>query len=273
MLLDIHAKTTLSPGTSLTLSQVIAQAKAEGLDGVAFTETLSSAHCQQAIAAGEAAGVKVFIGVEIPTDRGILLGFAPSIDAFYLAEQWRRHTDLATPDADAIIALFDSIGGAIIAARPYDLDIPYNMGDQLFTFDTIHGVEVFTPRVGEVQSDFALEASRFLGAHTTGGSDPVADVAHVGQYATFFAEDVETQQDFVNVLRDGDFWAVQLGKVERDHSTRSSDPFARRDRGGRGDRDGERDGERGGRGGGRGGDRGGRSGGRGGDRGGRRRSS
>ena len=132
------------------------------------------------------------------------------------------------------------------------------MGDLIFTLgQSIHGVEVYNSRVGEVQNDFALEAASFLGLPTAGGSDPKGDAQAVGRYATFFMGEITTQEDFVAALRAKEFWAVQLGDVQVTRSTRSSDPFAKRRGGDR--RGGGRDG---GRSGGGGRSSGGRSGGR-----------
>jgi|AP45_3_1055517.scaffolds.fasta_scaffold49053_1 hypothetical protein len=239
MLIDIHAKSSLSQGVKVSVEDVLTRAKEAGIDAVAFTEQLSSSRCKEAIEAGKAKGIKVFIGVEIPTDKGLLLGFVPDIDTFYTGEEWSALTEWTTPTAADIIELFTSKGGALIAARPYDLDIPFNMGDMLFTLENIHGVEVYNSRLGDIQIDFALEAASFLGLPTTGGSDPKGAGEKIGDYATFFINDIETQADFVNALRNKEFWAIQLGKVETQKTTRESDPFGkRRDRRGGGDRNG-----------------------------------
>lgn len=271
MLIDIHAKSSLSQGVKVSVEDVLTRAKDAGIDAVAFTEQLSSSRCKEAIEAGKAKGIKVFIGVEIPTDKGLLLGFVPDIDTFYTGEEWSALTEWTTPTAEDIIELFTSRGGALIAARPYDLDIPFNMGDMLFTLEDIHGVEVYNSRLGDIQIDFALEAASFLGLPTTGGSDPKGGGDGVGDYATFFIDDLETQADFVNALRNKEFWAIQLGKVDTQKTTRESDPFSkRRERRGGGNSGGGRGNDNRGRGNSRGGSS--NSGGGGGGRGGRRNS-
>lgn len=256
MLVDLHAKSSATPGVRANASSVVARAKAAGLDAIAFCETLSTATCRRGLDAAAEAGMPAFVGVEIPTDKGILLGFAPEIGDFYLNEEWRQLTEFTTAPASEVVAMFDKIGGAVLAARPYDLSIPYNMGDLIFTLGAIHGVEVFNPRCGQVQCDFALEAARFMGLATCGGSDSPDGEKGLGRYATFFARDLATQADLVEALRGSEFWAVQFGHTPAPKKREESE--ARSDRGDRG-------GDRGGRGGDRG--RGGRDGGRGGDRG------
>lgn len=254
MLIDLHAKSNLSPEVNLSIDEVLDKAKSTGLDAVAFTEALSSAQCQHAIEAGKRKGVKVFIGVEMHTDKGIVVGFLPQIDSYYLNEEWRELTDYTTPAIEDVIAEFASRGGAVLATRPYDLDIPYNMGDMIFTVENLCGVEVFNANVGELQNDFALEASRFMGLPTMGGSDPRGEARGLGAFATLFLEDLETQSDFVAALLKKEFWAIQLGDIKLKSTTLASDVYDKReqrddDRRGGGDR------RRGGSGGGGGGGR------------------
>lgn len=243
MLIDIHAKSSISPEITLSPGEVARRASEAGLDGLAFCERLSTSRCNEAIEACRQEGIHCFIGVEIPTDKGILLAFAPEVDEFYFAEEWRQLTELTTPPASEIIALFNRIGGAVIASRPYDLEIPHNMGDLIFTLDGIHGVEVFNGRVGRLQSDFALEAASFMNVPTCGGSDANGSHEHVGSFATFFAKDLTSQSEFVEALNNSEFWAVQLGEAKRERSSRSEQE-SRRGRGGRGGGGGRRGGGR-----------------------------
>ncbi len=222
MLVDIHAKTDISPDVTASVDDVLSRAKQAGLDAVAFCDTLASAHANTLVEAGKRHGVTVFVGVEIPTDRGILVGFTPEVDSFLLEEEWRQATELTTPAADYIIEMFNAQGGAVVAARPYDLEIPYNMGDLIFRLDQIHGVEVFNSRVGQLQFDFALEAAQFMGVSTAGGSDPKGGDDAVGQFATFFKSALTTQSQFVEALRQSEYWAVTIGETETKRSSRSA---------------------------------------------------
>jgi hypothetical protein len=256
MLIDLHAKSDLSSGVSVSAAQVLSRAKESGLNGVAFCETLTTRRCQDVLelAEREFPELAVFIGVEIPTERGILLGFVPEVDNFYLAEEWRWLAYKTTPSAEAVIDLFEAQNGVVIAARPYDLSIPFNMGDYIFAFDRLGAVEAYSPRVGALQNNFALEAATFMGLGTVGGSDPLDDPSVVGQFATFFEEDFKTQRQLVDALRQSEFWAVQIGdKPQRktskpDDSRRGTGDGNRRSgsRGGR-SRSGSRGGRRGSR--------------------------
>lgn len=216
MLLDLHAKTYASKGVDISPRQLLTRAQNAGLDGVAVCETLRTARCPEILELAEAefSDLSVFVGVEIPTDRGIVLGFVPYIDDFFLNEEWAWLTHSTTPAASAVVDVFDEQNGVVIAARPYDLEIPFNMGDYVFEIDRIGGVEVFNPKVGRIQQNFALEAATFMDLGTTGGSDPTDDPSVIGQYATFFEEDLGSQRLFVDAMRESEFWAVEIGDPE-----------------------------------------------------------
>lgn len=228
MLVDVHAKSSLSEGVTLSPEQVIQSARSAGLDAIAFCETRSTAHCQEILQyAAQFDDIKVFIGIEIPTDHGILLGFVPEIDDFYLYEEWRILTDLTTPSPESVIEMFEQKGGVTIAARPYDLEIPFNMGDHIFALTGLKAVEVFNPRVGEIQNNFALEAATSMGLSTVGGSDPTTQPGVIGQFATFFKDPITTQAEFVEALRTSEFWAVQIGNARLKKSSRPDRPAPR----------------------------------------------
>jgi predicted metal-dependent phosphoesterase TrpH len=210
MLIDLHAKSSLSDDVSVSPRAVLERAADRGLDAVAFCETLSTTYAERVAQLGDDYDLDVFIGVEIPTDTGMLLGFAPEIDDFYRGEYWRRYTDMTTPSAESVIELFHERGGAVVSARPYDHSAQFVMGDHIFEYPGLDAVEVVNPRVDQVHNDFAVEAATYLGTPTVGGSDPRDSIDAVGTSATFFAEDVSKQSDFVEALREGQYWAVEL---------------------------------------------------------------
>jgi predicted metal-dependent phosphoesterase TrpH len=212
MLVDLHAKSSISEGTDLSIDAVLDRAAEEGLDGVAFCETLSTTYCDEVLERASNHEVDVFIGVEIPTDTGLLLGFVPSIDNFYRAEFWRRYTDTMRPSPEAIIDLFEEHDGAVVAARPYDRTASFVMGDHIFELEGLNGVEVLNSRVSRTHNDFAVEAAAYMGASTVGGSDPTDSADAIGSSATYFDGDVSSQSQLVEALHQEEFWAVELSE-------------------------------------------------------------
>ena len=213
MLIDLHAKSSLSEGVDLSVNDVLQAAAANEYDAVAFCETLSTTYCHDVVERGRDFDIDVFVGVEIPTDTGILLGFAPELDEFYTAEKWRRYTDFGRPTPEAVLELFDEIGGAVVASRPYDRDTDFVMGDHIFELEGLDAVEVVNSRVDQVHNDFAVEAATYLGLPTVGGSDPGDSADALGNYGTFFNKQFGDQAGFVEALQDEEYWAVELDEL------------------------------------------------------------
>ncbi len=213
MLIDLHAKSSLSEDVDLSLDDVLGRAVDQGFDAVAFCETLSTSYCRRVLEAGNDYDLEVFIGLEVPTDTGNLLGFAPEIDAFYTAEKWRRYTDFAHPTPEAVVEMFERVDGAVVAARPYDRSSSFVMGDHIFSLDGLDAVEVVNSHVAQIHNDFAVEAATYLGLPTVGGSDPSDSSDVIGSYGTYFDADPDDQSEFVEALQNRDYWAVELGQA------------------------------------------------------------
>ncbi|MEZ4462270.1 MAG: hypothetical protein R3E66_21615 [bacterium] len=111
-----------------------------------------------------------------------------------------------------------------------------------------------------MQADFAVEAASAMGLPTVGGTALGNSLADIGRFATLFTSEISTQQQLVDAVRAGEFYAVAIGttpirtseRPERRESSNSRPP--REDRGrriGGGRRDDRRGGGGGGGGGGR----------------------
>lgn len=238
MLIDLHVHSHFSAGVEVTPEQILEFAERLGLDGVAFTERGNSRCADELVAAGAGRGVRVFVGVEIPTDKGVLLCYPQEVDAFFRCEEWRQLVAVGAASAQETIDMFRSRGGAVIAAYPYDSDVPWPMGDHIFSLEGLAAIEGYVPRLPAPRNAFAIEAASSMNLPSVGGSDyRGGDSLGIG--ATLFGRRVHSQAEFVEAIRDGQVWAAAVG-VE------IKDPSGGGERGDRGDR-GER-GERGDRG-------------------------
>lgn len=270
VLVDFHLHSHHTDGVDVELDAMLDHAAEAGLDGVCITDSAATRHAPELIRAGAAAGVEVFVGLELATDHGTLLGFAPNIDSFYLREEWRELTAMGATRASKFIEVFARIGGATIAAYPYDPKQKWAVGDRVFNLKGLAGIEAWVPRVPTARNALAVEAAAAMGIGVCGGTDfRGGDLSAIGAAATLLGAPATTQSEFVDVLRGGDFWALSLGVEVEDPKPRAEGDSDRGDRGrGRGRRDGRSgDRDRGGRSGDRGGrrgerDRGGRGGGR-----------
>lgn len=211
MLIDLHARTRATVPGGHEARKIISAARRAGLDGVAFVDRLHTNHARELTAAGEEEDFPVFIGVEIPALTGRFLCFAPEVDPFFQREEWRQLMAISVnPTVQRVIDLFENVGGAVLAAQPYVRQNGTRLGDKLVLYDRLSGVEVFSPQCRPIERVLAIEAGVKMGLPLAAGSETGRSLGDVGQAATLFSSRVQTQREFVEALRSGEFWAVDL---------------------------------------------------------------
>src|SRR5262252_9361630 len=88
MLIDLHAHSYLSKGCDLNPRAVLQRAETFGVDGVAFTETNTQDGCDELFDIGRTSKVRVFVGLELITDKGQYLCFFPEPERAPEPVQW-----------------------------------------------------------------------------------------------------------------------------------------------------------------------------------------
>jgi predicted metal-dependent phosphoesterase TrpH len=216
MLIDLHAHSYLSKGCELDPRKVLERAASHGLDGVAFTETNTQDGCDELFDLGRSSPVKVFVGLELVTDRGQFLCFFPDPERVPEPVQlWGSNREKAW-SAEECLPRVKAMGAAIIAARPYDKEFPGSPGDGILGLKLLSAVEGFNPKVRPQANDLAVEAAGTLGLPCVGGSDARASLDEVGLGATFFREPVKSQAELVQRLLAGSgYWSAAVGEVPR----------------------------------------------------------
>jgi predicted metal-dependent phosphoesterase TrpH len=238
MLIDLHAHSYLSKGCELDPRAVLERAALFGLDGVAFTETNTQDGCDELFDLGAKAKVKVFVGLELVTDRGQYLCFFPKPElAPEPVQLWGSNREKPWSAAECLPKV-KSLGAAIIAARPYDRDFPNPAMDFIRSLNILSAVEGYNARVKQTSNDLAVEAAEALKLPCTGGSDARGSLDEVGRGATFFKRDIKTQAELVAELLKGEYWPVMAGELPR--LTRPGEAQAARKQGGGGGRGGKR---------------------------------
>ncbi|GEN12567.1 hypothetical protein SAMN05443572_103500 [Myxococcus fulvus] len=246
MLIDLHAHSHLSKGCELDPRAVLERAAMFGLDGVAFTETNTQDGCDELFEIGAKAKVKVFVGLELVTDRGQYLCFFPKPElAPEPVQMWGSNREKPWSAAECLPKV-KALGAAIVAARPFDRDSSNPAMDYVRSLNVLCAVEGYNARVKQTSNDLAVEAAEALKLPCTGGSDARGSLDEVGRGATFFKNPVTSQAQLITELLKGEFWPVMAGELPR--LTRPGEAQAARKQGGGGG--GKR--RRGGGGGGRG---------------------
>jgi predicted metal-dependent phosphoesterase TrpH len=215
MLIDLHCHSFLSTGCNLDPRAVLERAATHGLDGVAFTETNTQDGCDELFDIGRTSPLKVFVGLELNTDRGQYLCFFPDPEqAPEPVQMWGSNRERPW-SAEEVLPKVRQLGAAIVAARPWDRDFPYPAQDYLQGLDLLCAVEGYNARIRPSANDLAIEAAEKLKLPCVGGSDARASLDEIGWGATLFKRPVEDQPQLVQALLGGEYWAVQMGDLPR----------------------------------------------------------
>jgi hypothetical protein len=218
MIVDLHVHA--GPG-GLPLDGVIARAAVAGLQGVVLVGDDAFPKVDRAAVVSP---IRLFFAAEVTTDRGHYLVFLPSPEALPpLTEVFGAKVDGAWAVRD-VLARTQALGGAVVAAHPYDDSIALPGGDILFTLPKLAAVEALNARHPPALSYAAVEAAETLGLPSVGGSDARHDLAHVGRAATLFAEPLTDDQSLIDALRSGACWPMDFSEPNRELLRRGPSP-------------------------------------------------
>jgi predicted metal-dependent phosphoesterase TrpH len=239
MLIDLHVHSRYTPDCSLSPHDAIRKAREAGLDGMVFTDLNTMDGLAEFREAARAEGFLALCGVEIATDRGHYLAYFPDPEKVPALPQI-----FGTPPwpVQEVISKVVSMGGAVVAAHPYDRSIDRPGGDILFTLDGVSAVEGLDASRKPVTNDLAVEAADHMGLPCVAGSGAKVSLSEIGRAATLFRDLVRSEADLVAQLKAGTVFSVAIGvtpgppetRVARSVSARRGDRGDRSDRGGRG---------------------------------------
>lgn len=213
MLIDLHVHSYLSRDCQLDPRAVLQRAESFGLDGVAFTETNTQDGCDELFDLQRTTKLKIFVGLELATDKGQYLCFFEKPDrAPEPVQMWGSNRE--TPwKADEALPKLKALGAVIVAARPYDKDYPTPALDAVKSLKLLSAVEVYNPKVRAGANELAIEAAEALKLPGVAGSDARASLDEIGYGATLFMKPVNTQAELVKALAGRDYFPVQMGEL------------------------------------------------------------
>jgi predicted metal-dependent phosphoesterase TrpH len=186
MLIDLHVHSYLSRDCQLDPRAVLTRAESFGLDGVAFTETNTQDGCDELFDLQRTTKLKIFVGLELATDKGQYLCFFEKPErAPEPVQMWGSNRE--TPwKAEECLPKLKALGAAIIAARPYDKEYPTPALDYVKSLKLLSAVEVYNPKAR----------------------------AEIGYGATIFMKPIANQAELVKALLAGrDYFPVQMGEL------------------------------------------------------------
>ncbi len=188
MLIDIHVHSAISPCSSLSLEDILARARALGLDGVCLTDHDTMAACSVVREGVQPDGLVVVVGMEYATSQGDFLLFGP-------------FEDLAPGlSASEVLALVDAAGGAAVAAHPCRLARPTDR--EVVAKGLVHALEIVNGRNTAEENRMARHWPDRFGLTAVCGSD-AHTLEELGRKPTRFLKSVSSRLDLIRALRRG----------------------------------------------------------------------
>jgi predicted metal-dependent phosphoesterase TrpH len=205
MIIDLHVHSgPASPCSSVTVEQLIEEARAIGLDGICLTDHNHHWDPQAVEVWRQKHGFLILRGNEITTDQGdiLVVGLEENIQGVIKLEYLREKVLKAQ--------------GFMIAAHPFRGFLTFGIGYLGLTpqkaslrpvFREVDAVEIMNSRVSEKENGFAAQVAEILGLPVIGGSD-AHKPGEVGRYATRFADPIRNERDLIAALKKGHFSPV-----------------------------------------------------------------
>jgi len=201
MKFDLHIhESKHSKDSSLDLEQIVQEAKAHGLDGIAITDHDVLGLRKQARFLSARHDLTIFVGVEVYTTKGDLLVFG--VDELPWTDGKHR------PDPQDLIDYVNERGGATIAAHPFR-ENGRGLREAIFDLPGLTAIEGYNGRTSTCHNAKAAEAALKLGLPVIGGSDAHRP-GEVAAYATQVDAVVHTEKDLIRALKLGQCRPVSL---------------------------------------------------------------
>lgn len=200
MFVDLHIhESTFSPDSRMRLEDIVAQARARGLDGICITDHDSMGLKESAEEYSRRCGFPIFVGIEYYSLWG-------DITAWGLSNYPR-----ARIGAQQFVDLVCEEGGFCVACHPFRNN-SRGLARHLRDVRGLGGVEVLNGSTSPEANLTALNWCRELALCPIGASD-AHGLSQVGCFATWLPEHVDNLPDFVEVLKAGNLrpavWSPQ----------------------------------------------------------------
>jgi len=201
--IDLHVHSRESGDNDADPEEIIEQALARGLEGIAITEHYSyeaSEHVER-LREKYRGDLLVLRGVEFSAAEGHCLVFGVNTDRLSLG---------AAPIRDVVRQVV-AAGGVVVPSHPYRGG--NSLGELVLDLPGISGLEGYNGANMHAMNKRAIETAGRLSLPFTGGSDAHSP-AEVGSCYTEF-DDAVTYDNFLDLLRQGRFRGIDVRKISR----------------------------------------------------------
>ena len=235
MLIDVHVHSHHTPGCALAPRDVVRRAKEVRLDGVVFTDINTLDGLDEIRAAAREEQFLALVGAELTTDRGHYLCYFPDPAKVPAPPQMFGTTPWPVRE---VVKRVREMGGAVVAAHPYDKSVERPSGDFIFMLEGLSALEGLNARRKGPANDLAIEAADHMSLPCVGASGAQPTLEDIGKAATLFREPVVNEADLVRQILAGSVFCVSIGGPSQQAQTerRGGERHGGERRGGEGER-------------------------------------
>jgi len=200
MKIDLHTHSIIGSGCSRqTIEQIVADAKANGMDAVCLTDHNNMRGAEEAARVSAEARFPVFVGIEVTCREGDILIFGCG-----------RSEGFPLMAYEELREMIDLDGCALIPAHAYRGGGPHGRMPEIiraYTSD-FAALEVYSCNVGDDDTEQLINLAREVGLPPVGcGDSHVAGTA--GLNYTDFEEQITSLEELITALKGGRFTAVR----------------------------------------------------------------
>jgi hypothetical protein len=210
LIIDLHIHTSLgSICSQLGPEELLERARLLELDAVCVTDHHSHRGADKMIEYARGSGFPVFRGVEIYTELGDMLVFGLKRDTRYHLTTFQELVEMAEEDGAVIIPAHPCRGWD--PRHGHRHRFPPEVAEKVVAIETHNGGNTAK------SNQWAQRIAEELGLPGVGGSDAHAPW-QVGKCVTVFEREIRNEDELIEELREGRFFAAYLEELRREIS-------------------------------------------------------
>ncbi len=207
--IDLHVHTfPASPCSSITVDEIITEAKTIGLGGIVLTDHNHLWKKSDIENLRQKHGFLVLGGNEIITDQGDVLVYGLDIDIQGVIKL--SELSAAVKKAEGYMVMAHPFRGFLIFDAQ-ELGLTVEKAAERDMFKMVNALEILNGKVTPEENQFAKKVTEKLGLAGAAGSD-AHEVGSVGTYATAFSATIKNEKDLVEALHSAAFHPVLTRK-------------------------------------------------------------
>jgi hypothetical protein len=192
---------------ALTPADFIQQMIEASIDGVVLTLKHQVKEALPYIQALNENDFIVFQGVELQLQKGSIVFIPDQLDTKFIRTDFNPKNGQFWSQNDAF-ALLSQFAGVVIAVHPYSRIATSSLGDLLFQLPRLDAIETRVGKGNAIRDLLCDEACKYKKTARIGSCS--GDVKKLGMAVTAFNDQIESQADLTQAIRDQLCWPIEF---------------------------------------------------------------